>query len=29
MFFFTNLKENVAMRTAVWSAQHNLYGAAA
>ncbi|MBR3460067.1 MAG: DUF3089 domain-containing protein [Clostridia bacterium] len=23
MFFFTNLKENVAMRTAVWSAQHN------
>ena len=29
MFFFTNLKENVAMRTAVWSAQHNLYEAAA
>ena len=29
MFFFTNLKENVAMRTAVWSAQHNLYWAAA
>ena len=29
MFFFTNLKENVAMRTAAWSAQHNLYGAAA
>ena len=29
MFFFTNLKENVAMRTAVWSAQHNLFGAAA
>jgi hypothetical protein len=29
MFFFTNLKENVAMRTAVWSAQHNPYEAAA
>jgi hypothetical protein len=29
MFFVTNLKENVAMRTAVWSAQHNLYEAAA
>ena len=23
MFFFTNLKENVAMRTAIWSAQRN------
>lgn len=26
MFFFTNLKENVAMRTAVWSAQQNPSG---
>lgn len=29
MFFFTNLKENVAMRSAVWSAQHNPSGALA
>ena len=26
MFFFTNLKENVAVRTAVWNAQHNSSG---
>ena len=29
MFFFTNLKENVALRTAVWSAQCNPSGALA
>ncbi len=29
MFFFTNLKENVAVRTAVWSAQHDPSGALA
>ena len=29
MFFFTNLKENVAMRTAVWSAQQDSSGALA
>ena len=29
MFFFTNLKENVALRTAVWSAQRNPSGALA